>query len=341
MPIARKILNFLVPVLAVVAITVILLLVIGANVPLVFSRFLAGIFGSKYQIGEVFVKATPLILAGLGCSIGFKCGFINLGAEGQLYIGALAATTAAIFGAGLPRPLLLLLMIGAAFFAGGIWSLVPGVMKAKFGLSEVIMCLMFNYIAIQLNALSIRTWLKDPGYPFPMSAAFSENAQLPLLMSRTRLHAGILLALLAAVFVWLFLWKSARGFQIRACGTNPRASHCVGINVNANLILSALISGGLAGLAGFVEVSGVQHKLMDGISSNYGYMAVMVALLGRNHPVGVVVAGILLAMLDIGSLAIQRQVQVPSSLSQVILGVIIVVFLLQHQILHRGERRNA
>jgi len=326
----HKLVHFVWPVVAVFAVTVLLLLLIGVDLAQAFRGFFYGLFGNTFQIGEIFVKSTPLLLAGLGCSIGFHCGFINLGAEGQLYIGALASSVVAIFLGDLPPAILIPLMFAAGFIAGGIWAFIPGIMKAKYGLSEVIMSIMFNYIAIQLIALSIRTWIKDPDYPFPMSSLFAENACLPLLIPHTRLHVGFVMALVFAALVYLFLWKTARGFQIRACGCNPRASFCVGVNVNRNIILSSLLSGGFAGIAGFVEVAGVQHRLIDGLSSNYGYLAIMVALLGNNHPAGVVVTAVLLGALDIGGLAMQRQAGVPTSLTTVILGIIIVVFLLRN-----------
>lgn len=322
-------LSYLIPVGIVLAVVIVLLLIIGADIGHVLNSFVGGLFGNRYQVGEIFVKATPLLLVGLGCAIGFNCGFVNLGSEGQLYMGAIAATAVAVNGQGLPKVLLLLLMMLAGFVAGGIWSLVPGIMKAKFGLSEVIMGLMLNYIAIHFNSLAIRTFLKDPDYPFPMSEAFPLEAQLPILLERSRLHAGIVIAIVFAVAIWIFLWKSPKGFEIRACGCNPRASHCVGINVNRNLIVSSLFSGGMAGIAGFVEVAGVQHKLMDGISSNYGYLAIMVALLGKKHPFGVIIVSILLGMLEIGGLATQRQAGIPNSITSVILGVVVVVFLLR------------
>lgn len=328
----KRSLNYLIPVGVVFAVVIILLLIIGADIGYVLNSFVGGLFGNRYQIGEIFVKATPLLLVGLGCAIGFNCGFVNLGAEGQLYMGAIAATAVAVNGEGIPKIILLFLMMLAGFIAGGIWALIPGIMKAKFGLSEVIMGLMLNYIAVHFNSLSIRTFLKDPEYPFPMSEAFPPSAQLPILLGRTRLHAGIIIAIILAVIIWIFLWKSPKGFEIRACGCNPRASHCVGINVNRNLIISSLFSGGLAGVAGFVEVAGVQHKLMDGISSNYGYLAIMVALLGRKHPLGVIIVSILLGMLEIGGLAAQRQAGIPNSITSVILGVVVVVFLLRDRL---------
>lgn len=328
----KRSLNYLIPAGIVLAVIIVLLLIIGADIGHVLNSFAGGLFGNRYQVGEIFVKATPLLLVGLGCAIGFNCGLVNLGAEGQLYMGAVAATAVAVNGEGMPKLLLLLLMMLAGIVAGGIWALIPGIMKAKFGLSEVIMGLMLNYIAIHFNSLSIRTFLKDPDYPFPMSKTFSPAAQLPIFLERTRFHAGFLIALILAFIIWVFLWKSPKGFEIRACGCNPRASHCVGINVNRNLIMASLFSGGLAGIAGFVEVAGVQHKLMDGISSNYGYLAIMVALLGKKHPFGVIIVSILLGMLEIGGLAAQRQAGIPNSITSVILGAVVVVFLLRDRI---------
>lgn len=326
---AHKLLRFIWPVVTVLALTILLFLLIGVDLGQAFRGFFYGLFGNTFQVSEILVKSTPLLLAGLGCSIGFHCGFINLGAEGQLYIGALASSTVAIFLGGLPRIVLLLFMCVVGFIAGGFWALIPGIMKAKFGLSEVIMSIMFNYIAIQLIALSIRTWLKDPAYPFPMSSVFTENACLPLLLPNARLHIGFAMALACALLLYVFLWKTAKGFQIRACGCNPCACSCAGVNVTRNIILSSLLSGGFAGIAGFVEVAGVQHRLIDGLSSNYGYLAIMVALLGNSHPAGVVIASILLGAIDIGGLAMQRQAGVPTSLTTVILGLIIIVFLLK------------
>lgn len=335
MKLSKNIIHYIWPIASVLLAAMLLLVLIGVNLGSALAGFFRGLFGNIYQIGEVLVKTTPLLLAGLGCSIGFQCGFINLGAEGQLYMGALASSVVAIFLGHLPSYLLIPLMMVAGFLAGGLWALIPGVMKAKFGLSEVIMSIMFNYIAIQFIALAIRTWLKDPDYPFPMSSPFPENAQLPLLIPRTRLHIGFALAIVLAVLVYVFLWKTARGFQIRACGCNPRATFCVGVNVNRNIILSSLLSGGFAGFAGFVEVAGVQHKLMDGISSNYGYLAVMVALLGSNHPLGVAIAALLLGGLDIGGLSMQRSAGVPTSLTTIILGMVVVVFLIRN---HYGKK---
>ena len=292
-----------------------LILIVGGNFGVAISGFLRGIVGNKYQLGEVFVKATPLMLVGLGCAVGNKTGFINLGSEGQLYIGAMAGTFVALKFSELGVYILVPLMILGGFIVGGLWALIPGILKAKFKLSEVIICIMLNYIAINIIAIAVRTFLKDPSYNFPVSANFSKNAILPILIPQTRLHIGIIIGLLAAIIIYLFVWKTSKGFEMRSCGLNQRASFCSGIKVNKNIIISSLISGGLAGIAGVIEVAGVQHRLVEGLSPNYGYTAIIVALLGNNHPVGVVISAIAIAMLDVGTLSMQRTAGVPSSIS--------------------------
>lgn len=323
----NKSLSFLCIALIVLVIAILLIVFVGSNVSKAFSGFFTGIFGSKYSIAEVFVKATPLILAGLGVSVGFRSGFTNLGAEGQLYMGAIAATYFALSFPNLPKILMIPLLIVVGFIAGGIWSLIPGILKAKFKISEIIVSIMFNYIAINIVGIMVRTVLKDPNYPFPMSPNIPENAMLSNLMEATRLHSGIIIALIAAVVIYIFVWKTPTGYQMRTCGINPRASMCSGISVFRSIVLSALISGGLAGLAGVSEIAGLQHKLIEGISPNYGYTAIIVALLGRNHPLGVVFAAIGISALQVGSLAMQRSAGIPNSISSIIMGVIVLLIL--------------
>lgn len=314
----------------VVAIAFILL--VGSDVVKAITGFIGGIFGSTYAIAEVFVKATPLILCGLGIAVGLKSGFTNLGAEGQLYMGAIAASVVALSLPGLPKLVMLPLMILAGLLLGGIWAVIPGFLKARFKISEVIVTIMFNYIAINILGILIRTILKDPDYPYPMSAEFPSSAFLPPLLQPTRLHAGLIIALLCACLVYLIVWKTPLGFQLRAVGLNPRASKCSGISVYKCIIISALFSGGLAGVAGVSEVAGLHHKLLEGLSPDYGYVAIIVALLGNNHPVGVVVAGLGIAALQVGSLAMQRSAGVPTAISYIIMGTIVLLILARRTI---------
>jgi general nucleoside transport system permease protein len=300
---------------------------VGSDVPKAFIGFFRGAFGSLYGISEVLVRATPLMLAGLGVSIGFRTGFFNIGAEGQIYMGATAAAAVGLLLPGLPIGILLPLALLASFAAGGAWSAVPGVLKARWGLSEVINTIMFNYIAINIVGILVRTTLKDPNYPLPMSPELSGGMTLPALLEGTRLHAGLLIGLAAAVLVHLLMRKTRIGFTMRVVGLNPRAARVAGIPVNVNVVVASLLSGGLAGIAGAVEVAGIHHKLLEGISPGFGYLAIIVCLLGRNNPAGTVAAAVGIAILQVGSMSMQRQAGVPTSISWIIMGVLVLLIL--------------
>lgn len=315
--------------LVIVIITMLFSLItfVGADIFLALNGFILGVVGSTYAIGEVLVKFVPLLLAGLGVSIAFRTGIINLGAEGQIYMGAIAATFCAVYLPNLPGYVMLPLCILSGFVLGGIWSLIPGLLKAKFGISEVINTIMFNYIAIYIVGILVRTVLQDPNNAFPMSQTFPQSAWLPNILIGSRLHGGFVIALVVLFLVWILMWKTKYGFEMRAVGENPRSAMCAGISVNRSILLSSLLSGGLAGLAGVVEVTGLHHKLLEGISPNYGYLAVIVALIGRNHPFGIVVSALGLAMLQVGSLSMQRNAGVPTSISSIVLGVLVLLIL--------------
>jgi len=308
---------------------------VGSNIGTAFSGFFRGIFGSGYAIGEVLVKSVPLTLCGLGVAVGFRSGYVNLGAEGQLYMGAIAGTAVGIAFPGLPGPVLIPLMILAGFLLGGLWSVVPGFLKGRFGISEIIVTIMFNYIAINIVGMLVRTVMKDPDYAYPVSPKLPEQGLLPLLMQPTRLHAGLFVALLAAVAVYVLVWKTPAGFQMRAVGLNPRASLCSGISVYKNIILASLISGGLAGIAGISEVAGLHGRLLEGISPDYGYVAIIVALLGKNHPLGVVLAALGISALQVGSLSMQRAAGVPTAISSIVMGAVVLLILARKSIFAR------
>ncbi|KGK92067.1 ABC transporter permease [Desulfosporosinus sp. HMP52] len=330
-----KLLSYLGIAFLTLSISILLILLVGSSVTQAFSSFLSGIFGSFYSVSEVMVKATPLILTGLGVAVGSRSGFINIGAEGQLYMGAIAVTFIAFWLNDLPAIVMIPLVILGGFVFGGIWSVIPGFLKVRFGISEVITTLMFNYIALSIVGILVRTWLKDPASSLPMSAFLPDGATLPTLISTTRLHAGLLVALISVVLVWLVVWKTPTGYEMRAVGLNPRASKCSGISVYKNIILSSLISGGLAGIAGVCEVSGLHHKLLEGISPGYGYIAIIVALLGKNHPVGVVISALGIAALQVGSLGMQRMAGVPTSISSIIMGVVVLLILARKSLFRR------
>ena len=325
---SAQIISYLLMIALIVLIAVVLIVFVGADVGKAFSSFFMGVFGSTYAISEVLVKATPLILTGVGVAVAFRSGFTNIGAEGQLYIGAIAATFVALNFKNLSAIILIPLMIVAGFVFGGIWSLIPGILKAKFGISEVINTIMFNYIAINILGILLRSSLQDPDNPLPISPQFPKGAILPQIFGATsRVHAGLIVALIMTALVYVFVWRTPYGFQMRAVGLNKRASLCAGIPVNRSIILSSIISGGLAGIAGMCEVSGLHYQLVEGFSANYGYMAVIVALLGKNHPAGVIASAIGIAILQVGSLSMQRSAGVPASISSILIGAIVLLIL--------------
>lgn len=324
--------SYLAVVVAALGISVAFIAVFGSDIGQALAGFIGGISSSSYAVSEVLVKAVPLTLCGLGIAVGFRSGFINLGAEGQLYMGAAAATSVGLLFPGLPKFVLLPLMILAAFVAGGLWSLVPGFLKARFGISEIIVTIMFNYIAINIVGILVRGPLKDPDYAYPVSTPLPEAGLLSPLFPPGRLHQGLFIALAAALIIYILVWKTPMGYQLRAVGQNARASHCAGISIYKNVIIAAMISGGLAGLAGMGEVAGLHGKLLEGISPEYGYVAIIVALLGKNHPLGVLIAALGLGALQVGSLAMQRSAGVPTSISSIIMGLIVLLILARHSV---------
>jgi general nucleoside transport system permease protein len=305
----------------------ILVLAVGADAGKAFGAFFSGILGSFYSFTEVLVRATPLILAGLGVAVAFQARFFNIGAEGQLYMGAIAATWAGLYLPSMPLYLHLGVAMMAGFLLGGIWAMIPGFLKSQYKIPEVINTIMFNYIAINIVGILVRTVMANKTSPLPMSPRLADDLHLPFLADPTRLHAGLLVALVCAVLVYLFLYKTTWGFELRAVGNNPRASSCSGISVKKTIVISSLISGGLAGLAGGSEILGVHGRLLEGISPEFGYIAIIVALLGRNHPLGVVLAGVGIAALQIGATTMQRRAGVPASISLIIMGLLVILIL--------------
>jgi len=328
----RTSLSFLLVALTVGGVSLLLIVMVGSSIPKALASFFNGILGSSYAFSEVLVRATPLTLAALGVSVGFRTGFINIGAEGQIYLGAIAVTALGMYAPSIPAPLMIILAMLAGFIAGGLWALIPGLLKAKFGLSEIINTIMLNYIAINLVGILVRTVLRDPSYPYPMSPTLPPSTYLPMLMTPTRLHAGFILALVAALAVYILMFRTPSGFCMRAVGLNPRASRCSGISVFRNLVLCALISGGLSGVAGVSEIAGLHHRLLEGISPSYGYLAIVVSLLGKNHPIGIILSAIGIAALQVGSMAMQRASGVPTSIAYIIMGLLVIMILARREL---------
>ncbi|SMB92089.1 nucleoside ABC transporter membrane protein [Thermanaeromonas toyohensis ToBE] len=297
--------------------------------PLVAYQYMFyGAFGSVRSFTETLVKTTPLLLCGLGLTIAYRTGLISVGAEGQMIIGGLFTTLAGLYMGWLPGFLLLPVLMLAGLIGGGLWGAIPGYLKARLGVSEVINTIMLNYIAYYLVAYLLDVPLREPPGYFPQSAQIARQGWLPYLLPGTRLHLGVIIAFLSCFIVYFILWRSPLGYQMRAVGYNREAARHSGINVEKNMVLAFTLSGAFAGLAGMVEIAGLHHRLLGGFSSEYGFDAMAVALLGKLHPAGVAIAALFFGALRVGANMMQRSVQVPASLVFVIQGLVILFVLM-------------
>ncbi len=298
-----------------------------------YSGLFIGAIGNPFvdinPISESLLRATPLIFAGLAVALGFRAGLFNIGAEGQIYIGALFATGVGIGFSDLPIFIHLPLAIVAGFVGGAAWGFVPGILKARTGAHEVITTIMLNYVSYLIVDLALRTpYYQEVGRSDPVSKTIVPSATLPTLLPQflgdLRVHWGLVLALLAAVGVWWLLFRSTKGFEFRAVGLNPFSARYAGMNIGRTIILTMMISGGLAGLAGGAEILGTNHRLTPLFSPHWGFDAIAIALLGASRPVGVVGAAILFGALRAGATPMQAQTGIPIDLVVVIQGLVIL-----------------
>ena len=314
--------------------TGILIIIAGASPAEAFVALFKGAFSTVGRMAEILVKATPLLLAGLAVAVAFRGGFWNIGVEGQIYMGAIGAALVGLYIKSSSPFILIPLAFLASFIAGGLWALIPGIMKARMGINEIILTMMMNYIAIYFATYLYQNPMRDPNGTLPQTAEISKALWLPVLIKRTRLHGGLIIALLFCLLVYLLFKKTVSGYKIKSVGANKEAAFYGGINVTKTILITAFISGGIAGLAGMGEVCGLYHRLMEGISAGYGYTGIVVALLGRLHAGGVLMASMLFGFLEIGAGSMQRAVGIPSALVSVIEAVI-VIFILGSEILER------
>jgi len=261
---------------------------------------------------ESLVVSTPYIFAGLSVALGFRVGLFNIGAEGQLFIGAATTVSAAIFLKGLPAIIHIPISLLAGFIGGGIWGFIPGWLKAKTGAHEVINTIMMNYIAFRLSEFLLRGPLKNPEGFTPVSARIEESAKLyRFFETPIRFHIGFFIALFVAFLVYWFLFKTTWGYTLRTVGANPRAAKYAGMNIVRSTVIAMFLAGGLAGLAGANEVLGVNHNLALAFASGYGFDAIALALLGKSNPIGVVLAAILFGFLRNGAIQMQLSAGIP------------------------------
>jgi simple sugar transport system permease protein len=317
----------------------VILAVIGADILKVYLVILTEPLKNISLICEVLIRAIPLTIIALGISTAYRSGFINIGAEGQMAMGIIASTAAALAMPDLPRPVLLPLMLLAGCVGGAVWGFIPGILRAKLEVSELLSTVMLNYIAAQAYTFCLRGPMVDPaeltlgGVGTPQSMRLTRNVWLGRIIEGTRLHAGVFVALVLALIVWLLLWKTSFGFKLRAAGAQDRAARYGGINVAGCLVISICISGALAGLAGAVEIAGVHRRAIEGITGGYGFSGIVVALFGGLHPAGIIPAAFFFGLLIVGADMTQRMVGVPANMVQVLQGIIILVIIAARMIL--------
>src|SRR5687767_2304291 len=302
------------PLIAVIAAFIvggILILLVGDNPIDAYRLLLGSALSWPDGIGYMFFHATPLIFTGLAVLVGFRCGLFNIGAEGQLYIAAFATAWVGITFANRGSWLLIPLCFLAAILVGALWGAIPGVLKAYFGSHEVINTIMLNFIAVALVSYFTQYHYREPGDPILQTVLIGEAAHIPRLGTfipgfpeRIPLNVAFFLALLCCLLVYLFLWRTKWGYEIRATGSNPTAAEHGGISIRKQIVLAMAVSGALAGMVGINEVLGYRYRYYDGFSDNYGYTGIAVALLGRNHPAGVLIAALFFAVLQRGSVAV-------------------------------------
>jgi general nucleoside transport system permease protein len=289
-----------------------------------------GSFGSTNAFASAtLVRATPLLLAGLGVALAFRAGIWNIGAEGQLLAGAIAATGLSIVLNDVPRLLLVPAVLVAGAFAGMFWASIAELLRRRRGVLEVISTIMLNFVALHLVGVLVHGPLQEPLGIYPQSPPIPEGARLPRIIPGTRLHAGFALALVAAPLMWWWLRSTAPGFRLRAVGANPDAAKVAGGIDAAHVAgMAFLVGGGLAGLAGAIEVSGVTFALYESLSPGYGYTAIVVALFGRLDPLAIVLSAILFGALESGALAMQREAGIPSVVVTAVEAILVLTVLL-------------
>lgn len=320
------------PVLALVstfAVAALLVMVAGGNPAAVFGLILKGAFGSKLAILETLNRATPLIFTGLAVAVAFRAKLWNIGAEAQLYAGAVVTAVLGTGALALPQPVLLPVIAVSAMAAGALVLFIPALLKTRLGVDEVVTTLLFNFIFLLFVSYLLEGPLKDPmGMGWPKSARLIPEARLPRIVEGLRLHWGFALALIAAGLIWVIDARTTLGFEMRAVGQNAEAARFAGMPVTKVILKTAVLSGGLAALAGFSEVAGLKGALTLDLSPGYGYTGIVVAMLAQLHPLGVVPAALFVAAIFVGADSMSRAAGVPTYLADIMLATALLLMVL-------------
>lgn len=344
----RVLAGLTVPIAAVVAalaVGAIMLLALGANPLRGYSAMLSGAFGGWNELADTTLKSMPLLLVGVGICIAFRTGVVNLGGEGQIIIGAILATVVALVIPGLPRILLVPVVMLAGALGGAIWGAIPGALKAFAGVSEILSTIMMNIVAAQFLSFLLQDLLIEEGaIRIQQTERLTANADLPLLPGGTRLHLGVLVAVLIAVLGYILLFRSAMGVRLRAVGHNPHASRYAGMPVSRSVVQALALSGACAGVAGALLVFGSEsHRLIGeggatGFTQNAGFNGIVAALFGGLHPLATIPASFLFGGMLTGGIQLQRELQVPAAMIVALNGVMVVFVVSSFKLRTRVNR---
>ena len=319
----------------------------GANPLRAYVVLIQSAFGSLRGWGATLARAATLGLAGLGVAVAFKGKVISIGAEGQIYMGALGATFVGLFLGPLPSLIGIPLGLAAGFLVGGLWGGFAAFLSQRFRANEIIITLMLNYIAIQFAGFLISGPWRDPNYTEPFTAVINEGVQLPIVIPGTRLHAGIVVMVVAVAAVWWVMNRTVLGYQLTVKGSNNGAAQFAGMNTKRLVLISMFISGGLCGLAGVSELAGVQHRMIETLSPGFGFTAVAISLLAGHRPIGVLIVSILFGGLSIGVRGMQQMEGVPLAAAEVLQGLILLGVIagimvgLRRQMIDQKKRAGA
>ena len=327
--IAYKVSVVVIAILAALMVGAIIIIAVGGDVFETYWIIISMPFKNLRSFSEVLIRMIPLLIIALGISVSSRCGIINIGAEGQMYMGIIAATAIATNCGSLPKIILVPMCIVAAGIAGGLYGFIPGWLKAKLEVSELLSTVMLNYVATQFFNFCIRVPLLDPNEKSgtPMSRRIAENATLSRLFNGMSLHQGIFLAIILVVIIYILMFKTTWGYKMRAAGASKRAARYGGINVPKYLIIAMVISGACAGMAGAVELMGVQGRAVAGMTSGYGFSGVVVALFGALHPLWIVPASFFFGILLYSQVNLQILTSVPPNLVKALQGLIILIIV--------------
>ena len=317
-----------------------IIMIMGKSPLAAFNAIYLGSIGSKAAIGETIVKAAPLMLTAMAFAVTFKCGLLNIGAEGQIYMGGMAAMTVAQVVKGVPYPLHMILCVIAGMLVGGIWGGIAGWLKVRFKADEMITTIMLNYIGLQFANFMVTNVIRDPAASLPQSARAPESAQLTQFISGTRIHVGVIFAAICLAFYYIFLWKTTAGYRTRVVGMNQHAAHFAGINSKKHVVLAMFMAGAFSGLAGVCEILGLQIRMLQSFSPGYGFDGIAVAMLGNNSPLGILISSLMFGALKAGSNMMQIVTQIPTATISLVQGLVILFVVASRFLVDRAEKRG-